>query len=153
MQKTISNSGVYLLEIKARKHFFVKSPKFDKVKFKTGYYYYTGSAQKNLSHRIKRHLASSKIINWHIDHVTTIPQNKVTSVFILKNVNKDYECDFVKTLSTEFNLSFAAEGFGNGDCDKCTSHLLYSTKRIDHNHFISRYQSMARLIPSSNFTF
>jgi sugar fermentation stimulation protein A len=154
VQKTIrENSGVYLLEIFASHPFTLKNKIFSHLIFEPGYYYYSGSAQKNLSQRINRHLKKEKTIYWHIDYLTTIPTNEIKSIFILKDVAKNFECNFIFILLNEFNLKIAVNNFGNGDCHSCKSHLLYSKKKIDHNHFISRYQSMVRLIPSSSETF
>jgi Uri superfamily endonuclease len=147
------NSGVYLLEIFANRTFLIYSPRFNGKVFPKGFYYYAGSAQKNLVQRLRRHLAPEKIINWHIDHITSISSNEVKNIFILENVKKHVECEMVRILLNEFKLKFPIINFGNGDCDSCKSHLLYSAERINHNHFISRYQSIARLIPASNFTF
>ncbi len=153
MQKIISNSGVYLLEIYASKNFMLTNKKFEKIFFSKGYYYYSGSAQKNLKQRIIRHLQKEKNIYWHIDYLTIIPTNKIQSIFVLENGEKNFECNFISVLLNEFNLKIAANNFGNGDCKSCKSHLLYSKKKLSYNHFISRYQSMVRLIPSSNDTF
>lgn len=153
MQKITSNSGVYLLEIFASTSFKISNKNFKNIIFPKGYYYYSGSAQKNLIQRIKRHLRKGKNIYWHIDYLTSNPTNTISSIFILENGKKNYECNFVLVLLKDFNLKIAANNFGNGDCNSCESHLLYSKKKINHSHFISRYQSIVRLIPSSKEIF
>lgn len=153
MQKITSNTGVYLLEIFASKNFFLINKKFKDVVFHKGYYYYSGSAQKNLNQRIIRHQQIEKNIYWHIDYLTVIPTNKITSIFVLENGEKKFECNFISVLLNEFNLIIAAKNFGNGDCNSCESHLLYSKRKINYSHFIARYQSIVRLIPSSKDMF
>lgn len=143
------NSGIYLLEIKAESDFRVGIKKFSGLDFPAGYYYYAGSAQKNFKQRLNRHIRKDKIIHWHIDHITTIETNKITSILIDTGKQKEFECRLVQNLLTEFKLKSIAKGFGNSDCNICESHLLFSKKKISYSHFISLYQSMARLIPSS----
>lgn len=151
MQKIIKeNSGVYLLEIFASKQFILTNRSFSNIKFKSGYYYYSGSAQKNLLQRINRHLQKDKTIYWHIDYLTSVPTNKIKTIFMLYGAEKLFECNFVYILLNEFNLKIAIKNFGNGDCHSCDSHLLFSKEKINHNHFIERYQLIVRLIPSSS---
>ena len=118
-----------------------------------GYYFYVGSAQKNLFHRIKRHVEKEKKIHWHIDYLTTIPEIEIKSIIIFENKPKNFETKLVFDLVKAFNLDYAVKGFGNSDDPVCESHLLYSKKRIPYSHFISRYHSTVRLIPSSIDTF
>lgn len=153
MQKiTDLNSGIYLLEIFASEPFKVEIDNFKDRTFLPGYYYYSGSAQKNLEQRVERHQSDDKSIHWHIDFVTAIHTNKILNVFVFDGARKNYECDLVKELVNDFKLRYAVKGFGNTDCRRCVSHLLFSRRKIAHSHFISRYQSTVRLIPASKLT-
>ncbi len=143
-------SGTYLLEIFASEEFTVKAKKFVGIKFPSGYYYYSGSAQKGYNARLKRHLRRTKTIHWHIDHITTISTNKITTIFLFEEAPRERECEVVQTLIREFNLDDTFSGFGNGDCKTCGTHLLYSKEKIDYNHFISLYHPTVSFIPSSN---
>ncbi len=145
--------GTYLLEIHAVKPFEIKAKKFLGVKFPEGYYYYSGSAQKNYEGRLQRHIKPFKRIHWHIDHLTTVPTNKITRIFLFENAPRETECRIVQDLIARFSLSEEFKGFGNSDCKTCGTHLLYSEKPINHNHFISLYQSTVRLIPLSSEIF
>ncbi|KAF0152082.1 MAG: hypothetical protein FD143_1376 [Ignavibacteria bacterium] len=149
LKTTEKNSGVYLLEIQVREPIQIKAKKFLNHKFPKGFYYYSGSAQKNLQQRIERHLRKEKIIHWHVDHLTANPSAEIKTVFIANEANKILECEMIKTLQINFEMEIAVEGFGNGDCINCNSHLFYSKKKIDYNHLISLYQSIVRFIPSS----
>ena len=150
MQKiTEKNNGIYVLEIYAPVSFYLFIKKFANIKLKPGYYYYAGSAQKNLRHRILRHLKKNKIIHWHIDHLTSSGSAEIKNIFVLFGKSKSYECRLAQKISKIKNAEFILEGFGNSDCSNCPSHLLYSSKRIPQSHFISLYQSTVRFIPSS----
>lgn len=154
MQKIIKdNFGTYVLELYAKKKFQISCSKFSKQFFRKGYYYYAGSAQKNLVQRIQRHLCKEKKLHWHIDYLTTIPSVQIENIFIANGTPKEMECNFISSLLLNYGLEIIVNNFGNSDCKKCKSHLLYSNKKINHNHFISRYQSIVSLIPASSFTF
>ncbi len=150
---TDAKGGTYLLEIFAKKDFTIEAKKFKDLTFPKGYYYYSGSAQKNYEHRLLRHIKPYKTIHWHIDHLTTIKSNKINKLFLFENAPKEFECKIVQDLISLFGLSEKFHGFGNGDCKTCGTHLLYSETPIDYNHFISLYHSTVRLIPLSSETF
>ncbi len=147
-----SNSGIYILEIIVPKIFSLDIVKFKNINLDEGYYYYVGSAQRNLIQRINRHLRKDKIIHWHIDHLTTPEYNQIKTILVFEDRIKEFECRLVSDLESVYNLSHPLKGFGNSDCNSCKSHLLYSKKKIDHSHLFSRYQSMVRFIPSSSET-
>lgn len=84
MLKT-TNSGIYILEIYIKDELLLNAKKFNTV-LNDGYYYYFGSAQKNLISRINRHVKKEKIIHWHIDLLTTNPQCVVSNVYYLLDV-------------------------------------------------------------------
>ncbi len=147
---TDSISGTYLLEIFAPHDFKIEAKRFAEKTFPAGFYYYSGSAQKNYNARLTRHLRKIKTVHWHIDHLTTNPDNKIINVFLFENAPKNMECEVVQTLIKNFNLDDSITGFGNSDCKTCGTHLLYSPKQLNHNHFIRLYQSTVSLIPSSN---
>ena len=142
------NSGVYLLEILASEPFTIDLESFKDKILNPGYYYYSGSAQKNLEQRVERHQNENKTIHWHIDHLTTIKSNKIKTVFLFNGALKNLECELISELLQNFRLRVALKGFGNSDCRHCASHLLYCKKRLTHSHFIARYQSMVRVMPA-----
>jgi Uri superfamily endonuclease len=144
------NSGVYLLEILASEPFTIELESLNSKILNPGYYYYSGSAQKYLGQRVERHQDENKTIHWNIDHLTTIPTNKIKTIFLFDGASKSLECELISELLQNFRLSIAVKGFGNSDCRRCITHLLYCKKRLTHNHFIERYQSMVRVIPASN---
>ncbi len=146
-------SGTYLLEIKALSPFKIKAKMFTGQTFPKGYYYYSGSAQKNFYKRVERHVRKAKNVYWHIDHITSLKSNEIQTVFIFGKMKKNFECKIVEVLENKFGLKHIAKNFGNGDCSNCYSHLLYSKTKIDHSHFISLYQSTVRFIPSSKEIF
>ncbi len=152
MQKQI-NCGIYLLEIKILQKFSIEIGKFGKVTFEKGFYYYIGSAQKNLHQRILRHIRKSKKLHWHIDYLNSENNSKIENIFIFPNYPKNEECLLVDSLEKNFHQSHKVKKFGNSDCIKCVSHLLFNKKKIDYNHLFSLYQSTVLFIPSSKEIF
>lgn len=146
--KQTINSGIYVLEILAKENFSVGIKKFADRIFSAGYYYYVGSAQKNLKQRLTRHLATNKIIHWHIDHITSIGSNNIKAIFFSRGSAKDLECELANYFEKKLNLDNSFHGFGNSDSNCSSTHLFFSKKKIDHNHLFPLYQSMVRLIPS-----
>lgn len=148
--QNIINSGIYILEIENKNGFEAKFERFGNQVLEKGYYYYVGSAQKNLTNRINRHLSKSKKIHWHIDNITSQKNVKISKIFVIPNADKNEECLAVNSIFCRFNLQFPIKNFGNSDCISCKSHLLFSKKRINYNHFCDLYQSIVCFIPSSN---
>lgn len=151
MQKTIRlNAGIYLLEIKLKENLVLDIKKFSKEMLKSGYYYYTGSAQKNLFQRIDRHLKVEKKKHWHIDYLSSSKNSEISRIFVIPNAPKSVECKIGKKLKEEFDITDSLIGFGNSDCRNCRTHLFYSKVKIDYNHLFSLYQDMVLFNDSSN---
>ncbi len=147
------SSGIYLLEIYAAKDFQIMLKKFSAVHFKNGFYYYVGSAQRNLHHRILRHIKKNKKPHWHIDHLTNNSCTRISKVFIIDSAAKPAETELASSLSSRLKLDDSITGFGNSDTSKSKTHLFYSKDPIDYSQLFSLYQSMVCFIPSSNPTF
>ena len=147
------NSGIYILEIQVKNLVGIKHSKLGTLNFSPGFYYYIGSAQRNLKERINRHIAKRKKIFWHIDYLTILHEAIITRVFILSEYQKKEECQLVQNLIQITSAEFSHKNFGNSDCIRCASHLLYSQEKIDYNHLCSLYQSTVLFIPSSKEIF
>lgn len=147
MQKQIS-SGIYLLELYLDSEIRIPHRKFSHLPYKSGFYYYIGSAQTNLNKRIQRHIRKNKKMHWHIDYLTSRTELNCNKIYILEKQSKQIECKLIKTLSESFEISFPAIGFGSSDCSRCVSHLLYSKLKIDQSQLLSLYQFTVLSIPS-----
>ncbi|MGM0409434.1 MAG: GIY-YIG nuclease family protein [Bacillota bacterium] len=115
------DSGVYLLEV------FLHKPKKIEVgalgihTFPPGYYYYAGSAQKNLKSRIERHYKVTKKAHWHIDYL--LAEGHLKRHFTWQK-DKKGECEIASHLKDELGGKVIVTGFGSSDCE-CESHLIY----------------------------
>jgi sugar fermentation stimulation protein A len=97
------------------------------INFEAGWYVYAGSAQRNLSSRIGRHLRKTrKRKHWHIDYLC--PQAKTIRAFPVMSY-RNLECELARALAALGGK--AIPGFGSSDCRggaekrRCPSHLYY----------------------------
>jgi sugar fermentation stimulation protein A len=98
------------------------------VHFKAGWYVYAGSARKNLSKRIGRHLRKTgKQNHWHLDYLCPLAKTiKALPFYTYHN----RECDLAAEMK---NLGGqGVPGFGSSDC-RCESHLYYFKNRPEGN--------------------
>ena len=130
------NSGIYILKIKLAKNQPIKVGALGENNFKKGYYYYIGSAQKNLESRIERHLRTKKKFHWHIDYL--LDKAKIDDYFTL-NGSKDYECKLFNYLYHKDQFKIMVEGFGSSDCS-CISHLLYSKNDLNLKNMLEDFK-------------
>ena len=114
------DGGVYILklELAAKKEISVGA--LGKKIFNPGYYFYAGTAQRNLEARIERHYSSDKKFHWHIDYLLAEAELKNDFVFELPGAG---EC-FLAEILKEEGGSTPIRGFGASDCS-CGSHLIY----------------------------
>ena len=116
------DSGIYSLIIRLTKDQEIKIGKLGKMKFKRGFYIYTGSALNGLKARIERHRKKQKKKFWHIDYLLASKHAKMCQVITIKT-NKKLECRLSKIVSSLAGAE-PVKRFGCSDC-KCKSHLSY----------------------------
>ena len=125
------DSGIYLLEI------FLHKPKKIDVGamgihiFPPGYYYYCGSAQKNLNARLERHSNREKNFHWHIDYL--LAEGHLQDIHTWP-VSAEGECKLADYLIDEVNGEVIAAGFGSSDCS-CKTHLIYFPQPLEKDIF------------------
>lgn len=114
------DSSLYIAVFYLPKVQKVRVGKLGQFRFKKGTYFYVGSAQRNLSARLKRHSNKKKPLKWHIDYLSA--RAKMLGAITIPGPRK-YECELAKELSGMFEL--CAPGFGASDCH-CSGHLFYA---------------------------
>lgn len=86
--------------------------------FPKGYYVYVGSARRNLSKRLARHMHLRKRMHWHIDYLR---QKALVTAVIPVRTADDLEHDIAYAVE---NISdWRIDRFGSTDCS-CPSHLF-----------------------------
>lgn len=141
LKTTRPDSGIYILELYANTEFTISAKKFLGKSFSKGFYYYIGSAQKNLRARINRHIQRRKKVHWHIDYLTTHPSVEITNHFVFPYLTKEYESIIANNFENLFDCKMPVLGFGNSDTKGTKSHLFYNIDAInnsDIHNYVSR---------------
>jgi len=111
-----ANHISYQLHIQIPKDIQIVAGALGHCNFPAGYYIYTGSAKRNLTARINRHLSPHKKLRWHIDYLLAHPLVKIMDV---KTSNTE-ECKWNQMLAGDIPVA----GFGASDCrNHCGAHL------------------------------
>ncbi|MGQ3683841.1 MAG: GIY-YIG nuclease family protein [Candidatus Loosdrechtia sp.] len=115
------DNGIYNLIIKISQKCIIKIGHLGTYGFSGGFYVYTGSAQKNLRQRIKRHLKQEKRLHWHIDYL--LQYGEIVNIYERAG-KKEGECVLSRKIGTIKNAAVPVKGFGSSDCS-CITHLYY----------------------------
>lgn len=113
------DSGLYIAVFYLPRAQKVGVGKLGQFHFKKGMYFYVGSAQRNLSARLKRHSNEKKSLRWHIDYLAS--KARMLGAITIPGPRK-HECELAKELSKMFEVPVF--GFGASDC-RCKGHLFY----------------------------
>jgi sugar fermentation stimulation protein A len=91
-----------------------------KEHFQSGYYFYVGSALRNLSARLERHSRKKKPLRWHIDYLSV--KAEMLGAIVISD-SRWSECEIAMELAGMYEM--AVPGFGSSDC-RCGGHLFYA---------------------------
>jgi len=112
--------GVYLVLLELRRESFIETGGLGLIRFRAGSYLYAGSAKRNLSHRLSRHMRrGKKKLHWHIDYLREAA-DRVRAFPIY--TSEDLECRLAADIRALGGVP--VPGFGSSDCG-CPSHLYY----------------------------
>ncbi len=142
LHKEVEDRGSYILILRLPAGRTLSIGKLGRMKFKAGYYLYSGSARKNLTQRLERHKRERKKLFWHIDYLRA--HAKVHLVLPIR-ASDPLECELADALRKISN--WQVPDFGCSDCS-CGSHLSGMSKDpIRSPEFISllQYFRMDRL--------
>lgn len=98
------------------------------IKFRPGFYIYTGSAKNILPQRLGRHFSSEKTNFWHIDYL--LQQAEIVG-YNFESFGPGLECSLNSMTREQYPQSKYVPGFGSSDC-KCPSHLIYLGNSYKH---------------------
>lgn len=114
------NRGIYIAVFYLPKKELTHIGKLGLFAFRRGFYVYVGSAQRNLSLRLKKHSKKNKPLWWHIDYISI--KAEMLGAIVVPGSDKR-ECKLAEELSGIFEL--AVPRFGASDC-RCSGHLFYT---------------------------
>lgn len=113
-------SGVYIAVFLLAEARDISVGKLGRFRFRSGVYFYAGSAQRSLSARLERHGRKAKPMRWHVDYLSA--RAEMLGAITIAGP-RERECEVAGELAGMFEL--AAPGFGASDC-RCRGHLFYA---------------------------
>ncbi|MBN1380683.1 MAG: DNA/RNA nuclease SfsA [Deltaproteobacteria bacterium] len=143
LEREVHDRGSYLMQLHFPEDRKIEIGSLGRVFIKKGYYLYAGSAKKNLSRRVERHLRKKKRFFWHIDYL----RDQAASCFaipIRTSDNIEHELAAAVAKISDWSVPH----FGASDCS-CESHLFGMAQNPIHTpRFIEllQYFRMDRLM-------
>jgi sugar fermentation stimulation protein A len=118
LEREAKDSGSYLLILHLPEDRLITMGGQGEIFFRRGFYIYAGSARKNLTRRIERHLRRRKNFFWHIDYLRD-QAGHIMAIPIRSSENLEHVLtDELRRVSSWF-----IPGFGSSDC-ACETHLF-----------------------------
>jgi sugar fermentation stimulation protein A len=118
IEQEAHDSGCYIVLMQLTRDRELEIGSLGTVRFRKGFYLYTGSAKNNLTQRIARHRSRRKKLFWHIDYLR---EHADFCAALPVRASVDLECELAGVLRDI--ASWAIPGFGSSDCS-CGSHLF-----------------------------
>jgi sugar fermentation stimulation protein A len=119
------NFGAYAVIYYLKEGNKIAVPRFGEYFLRKGWYVYSGSAKKNMIHRVSRHIRKEKKLKWHIDYFSVLDNVIPKEIFLFEHRN---ECE-INRLFKEAGGGIIIDNFGATDCkNKCGTHFLYFKK-------------------------
>ena len=115
-----TDSGIYIAVFYLASASDISVGRLGRFRFRWGFYFYAGSAQRNLAARLERHGRKSKPMRWHVDYLS-VPAAMLGVITIAGS--GDRECELARELAEMFER--VVPGFGASDC-RCGGHLFYA---------------------------
>jgi len=116
------DSGLYVAVFRLVQPHEIAVGRLGRHRFPVGFYFYVGSAQRNLPARLARHAKKSKPLRWHADYLSVVAE--MIGAMIVAGPQSQ-ECALAGQLAELFDVP--VPGFGSSDCG-CPSHLFYSQR-------------------------
>lgn len=134
------NSGSYHILLKIKREKELEIGYLGRQKFQKGYYFYTGSAKKNLIQRIERHIRKEKKLRWHIDYLLNSDDVEIIDIFLFYS-HLSEECDRNREVFELQGSSQPCKHFGSSDCSKCSSHLVRFKYKKDIKEYLKKIKN------------
>ncbi len=115
------DQGIYILEMQLSEVVKIQVGKLGEYEFIPGYYYYCGTAQKNLKARLERHIRKEKKERWHIDYL--LEYADILQIYTWP-AERELECMLAEKLQMFPAGQIPVQNFGASD-SSCDSHLYY----------------------------
>ena len=117
--RLVEDAGIYCLVLRLRRPHWVAAGKLERCRLAAGWYAYVGSAKRNLTARLTRHLRYEKRLHWHIDYLRAVA--RVDQIWIWP-WTEGGECRTNGRIQALSGARVPWRGFGSSDCG-CAAHL------------------------------
>jgi sugar fermentation stimulation protein A len=144
----LDDGGSYIMVMELMQDEMIEVGSLGRLLFQRGYYLYIGTAKKNLTERMNRHLRKRKKAHWHIDYL----RDKVThctAIPIRSSDSLEHELAQAVSSIADWQVPY----FGSSDCS-CTTHLFGMSENPLHDRPFIRllqYFRIGRLKDSQLF--
>lgn len=118
VESEAKDEGSYLMRLHFPEDRMIEVGSLGRIHIKRGHYLYVGSAKKNLSRRVERHLRRKKNFHWHIDYLR---EHAAACAAVSIRTQEDIEHELAAAL--DGICDWRIEKFGSSDCG-CASHLF-----------------------------
>jgi sugar fermentation stimulation protein A len=122
------DSGSYMLILHLFEDITISVGSLGHLTFSRGFYIYVGSAKKNLTKRMERHLRKRKKFFWHIDYLREHAE-RCMALPIRSQTLLEHEVAFALNRIADWSVP----GFGSSDCS-CDTHLFAMHDNPVHSH-------------------
>ena len=122
------DSGSYMLILHLLEDITISVGSLGHVTFPRGFYIYVGSAKKNLTRRMERHLRKRKKVFWHIDYLREHAE-RCMALPIRSQTSLEHEV----ALALNRIADWSVPGFGSSDYS-CDTHLFAMHDNPVHSH-------------------
>jgi len=120
----LATQGIYLLTIRLPKPCAAPAG-IGSNTLTAGWYAYAGSAMGGLATRLARHLRTTAVRHWHVDHL--LANGKIVDIQLLLTTDSGEECRLAERVRSWPDAEVVAD-FGSSDC-RCASHLIRFPRR------------------------
>lgn len=112
--------GIYVAVFQLDADTEIEVGRLGRFLFDRGFYFYVGSAQRNLNGRLARHARREKPLRWHIDYLSV--HARMLGAIVIEGTRQD-ECALARRITVL--RCPAIRNFGASDC-RCRGHLFHS---------------------------
>ena len=128
--RPVEDAGVYCLVLRLPRPRWVAPGKLGHGRLAAGWYVYVGSAKRNLTARLTRHLRYEKRVHWHIDYLRAVA--RVEQIWVWPWTDGG-ECRTNARIQALSGAGVPWRGFGSSDCG-CSSHLTVFAEKPAVRH-------------------
>lgn len=146
LETEVHDSGSYIMIMELKQAESIEVGSLGTLDFSPGFYLYIGTAKKNLTQRVNRHLRKRKKYHWHIDYLRAKAEN-CTAVPIRSSEMLEHHLAQAMGVIADCQVP----NFGASDC-QCATHLfvmqdnpLHSIKFIQLLQYFRIGRLMAQL--------